>query len=355
MFNICSNFFSQPNLRKPHHISLLRQESQNIFNIFDVLKSRLKAPAERTQLLYLLYQYCLIINTDGHSINHLYLEFMQLAIETKSYDLALPVAEHSVFQADVVTVKNVQSTLTNIQAQQYFYYAGLVCAACKKFTSAVKLFNIGLSIPVSKANIVQEAIWQKYMICYMLAYRTSAPPPLFLVEPQYLAMATQNELIQTISDYFSRPEASPEEMAEKIEVNRVRLKAITCYGLAKQLIGVLRERQLIRQTQIFDSVSIASPPPQLMAKGQQLILRLLRLFRVSSVDMRIDMDGGSVFFVNEKDISNALTRETQLAKKIQEQMLLLSELSTQLEKTKSDTKQNSYLLQRIVNASEERD
>ncbi|KAK2953511.1 hypothetical protein BLNAU_11511 [Blattamonas nauphoetae] len=226
---LCTDFFSQPSLRKPHHLSILREYSHAVFQMFDLLKRKLTGPASKFDILYILYQYCLIYNTDGHNINHLFLEFMITAIETKSYDLALPIAEHSVFAVDTVNVKGIPPTLTNIQVQQYFYYAGVVCAACKKFNSAVKLFNLGLSVPVPKPNIVQEAIWQKYNFCYMLAYRTSAPAPLFLVEPQYLAMITQNDLIQTLADYFNRPEASPNEMADLIETNRVKLKNISCY------------------------------------------------------------------------------------------------------------------------------
>jgi COP9 signalosome complex subunit 3 len=177
-------------------------------------------------------------------------DLMYCCIETYSYHLAYPEIND-----DIIQVQG-DGCIASIDNLRYFYYAGLVWIALKKYRRAMECLTMVLCAPTESVSLIQVDAYKKYILISLIRKQKLIPLPRYTprVLNRYLSKLCSEYL--ELSNLFSATITSKETYEKVINKNAELYAQEHNFGLVKQVVLSIQKNNVLKLTSIYTKLGI---------------------------------------------------------------------------------------------------
>jgi len=220
--------------------------------------------------------------------------YLQLCLQAQFYHAALPYVEESITQVDPCTGLQARDILL------YFLFAGRVFIGLKRFQEACRCFAQATRVPCKFANAILLEIHKKHCLTALLASGMDLRVVQF---PQ----CPQQGLKQHAAPYdhfctLVRNEPSSSTASSHLEKQQELLTRDGNWGLAKQCMTLLRDRQRYAMSKSHISASLARfSKLHQMGSMDETEIAIREMVATYGVDLKISQTKSAVWFGNNTE------------------------------------------------------
>ncbi|EGG13610.1 proteasome component region PCI domain-containing protein [Cavenderia fasciculata] len=246
-------------------------------------------------------------------------DFLQLCILSKCYHQALPIISES------TTNLNPEQTNINVKdVLSYFYYAGIIFTALKKYKQALEAFRQAWTAPATALSAIAIEAYKKYYLVYLMVNGTI---PGF---PKYTPTVVQRTIKNHCKSYVEYGQTftggNVQEIHNKASAHAENFQKDKNLGLVKLSIRSIHRRNIKKLTQTFMTLSLKDIAEHVKLSPADAETTILKMIEDGEIFATINQKDGMVSFnenpetysgnkiLNELDtqIHNIVTLESKL-------------------------------------------
>lgn len=233
---------------------------------------------------------------------------------------------------DSMTVFEIDPKLSHLDSAHYlafFYYAGIVYMARKRYAKAIEFFEYAITAPSEACSAISLASFKKAVLVSLLEYGSGYSCPKFTSSVVKRRCNNATEYSQIAEIYERSDRGSMKALLDK-EVIRNGLINDGNWGLVKQLYSTLQTKAMQDLTSTYIKLSLQDIAQKTGATSRaQAEADLVKLIASGAIDGSIDQSTGIVSFGSGAACATASassTDVTRVVEAIRESMELADKL-----------------------------
>ncbi|KAF2068109.1 hypothetical protein CYY_010565 [Polysphondylium violaceum] len=224
-----------------------------------------------------------------HILSPAHTNFLQLVILSKCYHIALPLIE-----SNITSINPDQSGIAIQHILCYYYYAGIIFTALKKYKSAAESFKFVFTAPASALSAIAIEAYKKFVLVNLIISGSSSG------FPRYTPPIVQRNIKSHCKAYTELTVSFSSN-----NINDIRQKAIPHaeafqkdknWGLVKLAIKSIYRRNIKKLTQTFMTLSIADIAEKVDLTPSKAEAFVLKMIEDGEIFASISQKDGMVSF-----------------------------------------------------------
>eukprot|EP01102_Stenamoeba_stenopodia_P021489 TRINITY_DN866_c0_g1_i1.p1 TRINITY_DN866_c0_g1~~TRINITY_DN866_c0_g1_i1.p1 ORF type:complete len:430 (+),score=72.25 TRINITY_DN866_c0_g1_i1:139-1428(+) len=197
-----------------------------------------------------LHQAVIKASTSAEHLTPIHADFLQVCLQAKVYNAALPVLEQEVLDIDPAS-----TGLTPQDMLRYFYYGGIVYIGLKQYKKALEMFKLVLSAPAFALSAIVIESYKKFVLVSLLVHGQveSLPKTTSILVQRNIksGLPAYSDFANAFSTY------NPEETHKVAASHAEAFQKDRNFGIVKQCIKSLYRRNILRHTQTYLTLSLS--------------------------------------------------------------------------------------------------
>eukprot|EP01095_Lingulamoeba_sp_RSL-Kostka_P002131 TRINITY_DN1301_c4_g1_i1.p1 TRINITY_DN1301_c4_g1~~TRINITY_DN1301_c4_g1_i1.p1 ORF type:complete len:437 (+),score=93.56 TRINITY_DN1301_c4_g1_i1:319-1629(+) len=271
-----------------------------------------------------------VLQVNSEYLTPLHSDFLKLCLLSKHYKYATSILDEDIFVVSPKTNK-----VQPIDLLLYCYYGGMIHIGLKKYSNALDLFQIAITVPVVQLSSIMVESYKKYILLSLIKDGEIKKNIPYLGSVFQRNLENHSPQYKEISIHYCTLDVA--NFRQFIDGNIQVFQKDQNYGIVKQVLDSLYKRKIQIFTQSYLTLSlesIASSVDLTVEKTESIILKMIE---DGDIYATINQADGMVRFEeNQESYANS-----QMINKLNEQIQKSMFLSNKLKSIEKDVKLNS--------------
>jgi len=220
---------------------------------------------------------------------------VQVCLVSKYYQAAIPILDR-----DVTEIEPMKTDIQPVDALLYFYYGGMVYIGLKQYRRARDFFSLAISAPAQVLSAIVVECYKKFILVSLLIEGQVGTLPKYTSNS---VLRQLKSLTQSYSDFAKAYQTHKQQsLQESYQKHLAEFDKDHNAGLAAQVVQSLYQRNILRLTQTYVTLSLADIATSVQLPGPKDAEKyILRMIEEGEIHASINQKDSMVSFRNNPE------------------------------------------------------